>query len=280
MAAKTPVQRLAKYKAEEEMPVDAGAGQKQKASQREEEAEEPRAKQHRRGAAAASSAAAAKDSEQEQPAAKSSGKKSTKKGNNKVAPPDEEEVSFSEAMKAMSKLSLNTAQQVRQLTAAAFTTFLVPTSLAFIKAAEDEGKAYAKAAKGKGGANLGPPHIHIVAGVLDVLADDKTFSEAQPEPHRVLLAIQDQMKTNLNDCPFTYFRIKPTYKKPEHEQQQYKITWAVDPLATCCSDVPPQSIQKAMISCLSVVCPDAQLKRGPPPKGEVERAVERLLKKL
>ncbi len=121
--------------------------------------------------------------------------------------------------------------------------------------------------------------MHIAAAVVDVMVEDKDFAKDQAEHHNVLAAWQDSLKNDLTSCPFTYLRVKPAYKKPDKEQQ-HKITWAIDPLASQCSSVNPQDLQKAMISYMTTRCGDAQLKLGPPPKGEVERAVERLLKKV
>ncbi len=261
------------------MEVDAHARRQREKADHEDE--QPPAKHGR-------AAAASKEGTSEGPAAAVEGNKKGKTGEqkgkgkdnkkNKVEPPDEEEVSFNMAIKMLSKLSLNTAQQVRQLISAAFTTFLVLSSMALVKSAETEGKAYARTAKAEGRAALGPPHLHITAAVVDVTVEDKEFAKDQAEHHKVLAEVQQSLKNDLTKCPFTYFRVKPAYKKPDKEQQ-YKITWSIDPLATHCS-VNPQALQKAMISYITTRCADAQLKLGPPPKGEVERAVERLLKKV
>ena len=67
-------------------------------------------------------------------------------------------------------------------------------------------------------------------------------------------------------------------KKPEHEHQLHKITWAVDLFATRCSAVAPAAILQALVRYILVRCRDPQAKLGPPPRYQVERAVERILK--
>ena len=209
-------------------------------------------------------------------------KKTTAKKKGKVgAPTDDEEVAYTEVVKALAKLSLNNAQQLRQLMSATFTTFLVRSSPdSIMTAAEAEGRAYDRTAKEEGGAGLGPPHLHIAAAVVDVMVADAQFRQGSPEHHKVMVAVQEAGKKDLNDSPFAYMRIKQAFKKPEHEHQLHKITWAVDPLATRCSAVAPAAIQQAMVRYIQARCQDPQAKLGPPPKHQVERAVERILRKV
>ena len=88
---------------------------------------------------------------------------------------------LNQATVAICKLSLQSAQQVRQLAAACWSTFLIVSSASLVKACSAAGQAYNQAVKQKGkGHKLGSPHLHVLLALVeDTASDAKTPAELQ-----------------------------------------------------------------------------------------------------
>ena len=113
----------------------------------------------------------------------------------------------------------------------------------------------------------------------DVAVEDKDYAQYKPDHHRVFTILKEMMQDDLAKCPYTYFRVKPIFTKVEQEHSMHKVHWAVHPLLPPQGEMTAIHIQAATVDYFSRHS-EATRKYGPPPKGGVERAVERLLNRV
>lgn len=196
-----------------------------------------------------------------------------------------EGIAWAEAMVSLTKLTLANANMIRILVGCVLTTFLVDSSQEYVTAAEEEGKAYDQAVRAAGaGHKHGAPHPHVLMACLDLWLTDQEFQTKKQEQHNLLGQLRRAADDDVQILadPVVYFRIKPTYRGKGLATSQHKLTWAVAPCATMygAPATPFSATQLQDALCAAVEVGGAVRKRGPPPKAEVERAVERMLARI
>ena len=254
-------------------------GRKGPAQTSSEEAAQQEGHQSKRLARAKESTARGSE-EDHSTAMESSKRKRGKKQESK----EQEGLDWTTAFQTLAKLTLSTANTARVLTGCVLTTYLLDSSLAFIAAAEDEGKAYDQAVKAEGpGHKRGAPHPYVFSAVLDKWLEDQEFSGKHPQQAQILGQLKASGEEDVQRLAFTilYFRIKLIYRG-EKGAKLHKVTWAVAPLSSLYGqDKTPFSasqLQDGIVVALEYY--GGTKKPGQPPKAEVERATERLLSRL
>jgi hypothetical protein len=212
-----------------------------------------------------------------------------KRGNKKklaavVTTANDEEMDIGEILVAMAKLSLNSSQTLRHLVGCSLTTFLVDSSKACIVQSLSSSKLYDKTVREAGkGHQMGPPHLHVAASATEVFVADEKFKEAFPLHHGLLEKFLGEAKKDKNVIldSVSYFRVKPCFQKGE-EEAKAKITFAINVFADIFGGSEPLCIPLELHSAFvkAIVFQEGERKFGPPPKSEVERAVERVLNKM
>ena len=84
-----------------------------------------------------------------------------------------------QAISCFGRLSLQSAQRVRELSAAVWSTFIVPLSCIIVKPIQEAGADYNSAVQRMGkGHSLGSPHLHLYMGMLESMADSTSLAQA------------------------------------------------------------------------------------------------------
>lgn len=202
-------------------------------------------------------------------------------GRSKNNKEDEEGTSIGKAIEYLAKLSLNSAQQVRVLNGCCLTTFLCPSSQEYIRAAEEEGKTYAEMVRQQGRDHKwGAPHPHIIMAVLEVWKDDQGIA---PQDKKVVEELYGYGKEEVQKIGMviSYFRAKATYQKKDTDDKVHKVTWGIDmkakPFGNKELSFSPAELQQTLVQIIELK--GGHQKLGMAPKGENERAVERLLRR-
>ena len=96
---------------------------------------------------------------------------------------------------------------------------------------------------------------------------------------KVFTKIMELVDDDVQDLTeiFTYYRVKATYKSND---EKHKLTWAVNAQGAhfVKSSLCAQEVHTMMVQTMNHF--EGEKKMGAPPKNEVERAVETLLRKL
>lgn len=165
---------------------------------------------------------------------------------------------------AVAKLSLKSAEEVKELQAATFRTIIVPADCDFATAAKDATTAFADQTRGKGGKHdLGEPHVHLWSAVVGV-----ALKVAGPESQDALKAHVDEAnrggpKSLLNKV--TYARMKKTFDK-KYVRFYFSVVPSMDP------------ILDIIMSLLTKI--GGQEKYGTAPRSGLERDIQSKLDQL
>ena len=141
---------------------------------------------------------------------------------------DSDEGSQKELLIAVAKLSLKSAEEVKELQAAVFRTIIVPADSDFATAAKDATAAFADQTRGKGGKHdLGEPHVHLWSAVVGV-----AVQMAGPETQEAWKAHVEEAnrrgpKGLLNQV--AYARMKKTFDK-KYVRFYFSVTPSLAPI--------------------------------------------------
>ena len=165
---------------------------------------------------------------------------------------------------AVAKLSLKSAEEVKELQAACFRTILVPSDCEFASAAKDATTAYADQTRGKGGKHdLGEPHVHLWSAVVGV-----ALKSANPDAQEVLQAHVDEANRGGPKSlsgKVHYARLKKTFDK-KYVRFYFSVHASVDPVL----DIIMASLTKM----------GGQEKYGTAPRSGLEREIQSKLDQL
>lgn len=188
------------------------------------------------------------------------------------------------------KLSLQNTQISRTMTGIVMNTHLVKATDPVAKAGLAAGVAYDKAVKEakRQGQDLPmvAPHIQVFVQCLSAMVKKEAWTGQHPDLLRQLDSHIDRL-----DSPETvatlvrYWRVKEAYSGNSNSEPMVKIQWALDPMTTCtmteCEHKGPElafRVQVAIMEYFEVS--GATVKRGPPPKGQLERVAQSQLNSL
>jgi hypothetical protein len=192
------------------------------------------------------------------------------KGRSKTKNPDK----LRELMTTLIKSGLATQQQVRALTATAWTTYLVPSMHPIIPAAEAAGKAYFEAVRGQPQHTKGPPHIHIFAAVVQAAA------EQEDGDAELKMALEEIVKVPPAEVAelVLHFQVKKCHPNGRHADK-HKVTMAFSPMAPIrvLGTSPGGPKLHEIIRAYMVNKVKAAMMQGQPPRSQLERALQRLL---
>ena len=165
---------------------------------------------------------------------------------------------------ALAKLSLRTADEVKELQAATFRTILVPADCDFVTAAKNATTAFADRTRGKGGKHdLGEPHVHLWSAVIGVaLASVPQEAKASLQNH-VDEANRGGPSSLLNKV--MYARMKKTFDK-----KFMRFYFSVHPSMEGILDIVMTALTKV----------GGQEKYGTAPKSSLERDIQAKLDAL
>lgn len=165
-------------------------------------------------------------------------------------------------LKLFAKLILNNSQTIREITGMVWKTFLVKADGALVVALEKAGKQYAEWVVAEGRAHgRGPPYLHVWAALVSFLRmSDLTPGTAksvlqQYWEERVMKIGPTELSDDVRHC-----RLRKTFKKT-HKKFQLAVTRV--------------ELEAAVQA--AVGAHGGERKAGPPPRSELERAVQRWL---
>ena len=192
-----------------------------------------------------------------------------------------------ETLEVLLKGTLQNYQVLRALQGSVWLTFLVPLSLDCCKEAIKAGRDYFEMAQ-KSAKGLPPPHTVIFMAFLEVLAgeaesDPQGLEAAYRVELRRWIAHFNKHKPALLAQLVPYFRGVEAYHD-EGEEEFYKVSLVLDPpLSTY-----PTMTEGQMLDVSRLNIPlvrelerlGARRKSGPPPRGALERVLQKLLLKI
>ena len=195
-----------------------------------------------------------------------------------------------QALVILCKVGLQTQQQLRQVQAALFVTWLCPNASSLVAAATRAGVNYDAAVKAKGpGHKLGSPHTHVWAGVVDALAKDELLAGQRDFWKKIAGAAALGQAYTAMAIP--HFRVKPTYggknkdMEVDDDKKLSKITIMIDPLhAHAVEGLEVRGVElavklrDALSEAIRLLGGDR--KHGQAPRGQLERLLETNLKRL
>jgi hypothetical protein len=189
-----------------------------------------------------------------------------------------------EMLEVLTKSSLQTSQVLRALQGSVWITFLVPISLVCCVEAKRAGREYHELDNKK---DYPEPHVVIFMAFLEAVAgkDEETGDSPGAEDRSMLRRWVHHFGQHLPQLMGTlvmYFRGVEAYKA-EDEEQLYKVSFVLDPLSSYPSLIPGQMIDVASLQ-IPLLRELTRLggvrKTGPPPRGALERVLQKLLLRL
>lgn len=179
---------------------------------------------------------------------------------------------------------LQLAHQQRLLTASSWVTVLLPSRSSFATGAAKGGKEYAdKVAEGGRGHGLGPPHPHVLMSAMDAAKEDEELPAELRRQLSALTAALEKLTIDEVGGLVTHFQAKQAYQR-EGEAGRHKVTLAIDPLYSSALDgfetagLSTAMAVRALLMQTMVQLGGEHLK-GAAPRGPLERALQRHLKK-
>ncbi|CAK0841260.1 unnamed protein product [Prorocentrum cordatum] len=179
-------------------------------------------------------------------------------------------------MKVLAALALTQAAELRDLIAAVYFTFLIPSDASIAVAMKKAGQDYHAQAKllksGGGGGHdiLGPPFLHVFKALLQAAHEVAGLTGQHREmiaefwANRVLKEELFALAEQIRHC-----RIRDTRKK-ENAKDMMRIT--------ICFSSQWKDLEVAVVSAIKKE--NGVLKIGPPPRGPLEREASKLLDEL
>ena len=194
--------------------------------------------------------------------------------------------SMQERMRAVEKLVLNTAQRQRQLEAATYDFLLVPKTSSIAKAGQDEAKEYNSIVQKNGkGHGLGSPHTHIVMAMFEQVASAERPNGVEGG-YKTIKAVYQYLKQQDQNTVaevVPHCRVQETNNPDSKEAKRFKVSLSFNPMALLPETedtnekMCPAHARREMLEALVAEGGEPQKGAAPPP--EVERAVQRQLKK-
>lgn len=206
----------------------------------------------------------------------------------------------------MLKNQLQINQHIRQLQGLSITTFLLKAESALVVEAQLAGLSYASQVKEDGpGHKWGPPHPHIFMASMEGLAKEVREHATYEHKAEFLTAVEAILQINMVQAAdiVLYWQVKQCYQPPprgadkttnkaeedldaaEVDNKQARLSFAINPMMT--TTVPGLAgegpilawkIKTLLMNALIGI--GGNLKQGPPPRGELERLMQTLLKKV
>jgi hypothetical protein len=178
-------------------------------------------------------------------------------------------------MQLLFKMSLQGAQQIRDLAGCVWLTFLVKANLPCMVLMQEAGAQYAAAVKDKAGNHkLGPPHIHKWAALLASLPQEETLQEEE-ELQQQLKAAQKVLSKQSQEetcCSVRFLKGKLAYNKGgDKESQLIKLQLSLMP-----HPVADSNLENILFKALSKI---GTYKPGAAPPAGMERAAQAILQK-
>lgn len=170
-----------------------------------------------------------------------------------------------ELLLLLSMLSLNNAQNVRELVGCCFQTFLIPAKHALLTMISRVGKDYHQATKGQSGHGKGPPCVHLVPALLRFLVASSKVGAAHKGRIEKWLSDNLTAETTIDNIymDLRYFKVKKT---ADAAKKRISLQIRDDALA---ADV-----------ALAMTDIGAEGRLGSAPQGHMEKRVSELLQQL
>ena len=203
---------------------------------------------------------------------------------------DEDDSNLAALLSTMGKQVLANTQQIRSMQAALSDTYLLPATCAPAVAAVEAGGVYHnKVSEAGKGHKLGPPHPHRAAALIDGLANHEFESKPELAAAKELMKALSEHMISLStandlDDLIPLCMAKETYERKD-KPKRIRITIAFDPLtamvikfgpdgATMSGAVVAHRVRLALRTLL-MTFEGAEPCRGPAPRGELERTLQR-----
>ena len=184
------------------------------------------------------------------------------------------DMDISEMLKVMLKCVLHNSYMLRQVTGSLWLAFLADVDEPVAAGLLAEGVSYNETVKAEGkGHNRGAPHIHLAVRAVEGMAASEVIAKTpqMADAAKLLKAKYAEAPGAVVADHFLHIRAKRCRKRGE-EPPKAIITLAVSSLAMINikgSDIPLQTVLLKLIDELQ-----RERKYGPPPRNELERALE------
>ena len=174
-------------------------------------------------------------------------------------------------------LSIQNAQQIRQLMAAVLMTYFVPYVL--LEDAASTNKEYSAKAKGQAGHKMGPPHVHSWRSfirTLIFLASKIGEDKLKDQDKKAVMVLQEHLKTyesagtQAGHYFIQMFRFKQTRDK-EHAIVNLTLSQLMEPTARF-------QVQNAIHQ--TILALGGEVRAGAPPALAAERKMQETIDKL
>ena len=195
-----------------------------------------------------------------------------------------------ELMILVSKISLQNAQALRDLSSINLETFLAKSDLESVKRGKEAGQHYSEIVKNNKEHTMGPPFIHILLASLPALASDEKVGAKHREKIKEYLKFSDSANLETMCDHVKLFRISKTYRSDRvkiqfafggkivvyKEEEQQAAAATSDAMAVEPPDL--ESLVKSIIMAMKSV--GMERKQGRAPAGELERLISKGLNML
>ena len=166
-------------------------------------------------------------------------------------------------------LSIQNAQEIRQLKAASMLTYLVPTVL--VEDALAINKQFGEKTKGQSGHKFGPPHVQTWRVFLKAIASQTVSSQKELSPVQTYLDNLNQYITSCEKAGITsgHLSISIFRMKVTREKTTAIVSYTLSPLMA------PQD-QHALVTAIHhlILLLGGEARAGPPPALQAERKMQ------
>lgn len=179
---------------------------------------------------------------------------------------------------ALAQIALQSAQQLRELTAAEFETYLIATDSALVRAARGAGQAYSAAVQNNKNHKLAPPFVHTFMVVVETLAADERVGKKHREVLKTYVEWAAGQKVERVADQVRLHRVARTYKG-ERTKIQFKLMqgYGGDDSDEQMTMEEPDVQRVAKAYSKGLLSAGAEHKVGRAPPGELERVIAKAL---